>query len=502
MPTVSLNLDLWPTQLAAFETTATEILFGGASEGGKSHFSRVLLTVASLHCQNLSSVLIRKRYEDILNNHLYGDYGFIAMLRDLTICDAASITQKGIKFRDTGSVISFQHVQDERQFTSAQGVERDIVVIDEATQISERLIRIFRAWCRMTNEKRSKLPPFWRERLPRILYPSNPVGPSVGFFRRHFVKARPEGVIEEVDGFRRQYIRSRASDNQSVDLKAHKARLDAIGDKALARALDEGDWDAPVGEFFPEFDEDRHVIPDLQPPAYLLHFRTFDWGTADPACCHWWVVSDGEPLHDLAGRKHHLPRGSLICYREWYVADPERPAVGLRLRNEDLAYGILERSPLSHERRIPTLTDSLPFQDRGGLTIAETFANCGVLLTLADTSRVPGWSQVRSRLIGIQQDSNDPTRSPLLYFTESCRAARDYLPALPRHPSESRTEDAAEHGEATHAADSVRYAALSHARVFEADRPDPDPRDLSSAMTWNDMLERHTVKRRNDHAEW
>jgi hypothetical protein len=450
MTTTIQRLELHPRQMRAFRSPAREILFGGASGGGKSHFLRVALISWCIGVPDLQCVLIRKRWDDILLNHLEGPTGFRALLAPFLAGKKVEITQQRIRFGN-GSMIAFQHCMDERQFTSAQGVERHVLAIDEATQISERLIRFFRSWARASEDFKRKVPEQFKGFFPRVLYTANPVGPSVGFFRREFVKARPPEAIETVHGFPRQFIPSRVEHNPDIDAAELRGRLAGIGDPALAEALVTGSWDTMVGEFFPEWSEDRHVIPDLQPPAYLLHFRTFDWGTAEPACCHWWAVSDGEPIADLSGRKHWFPRGSLICYREWYVADPERPALGLRLRNEDLAYGILERSPMSHERRIPTLTDSLPFQDRGGLTIAETFANCGVLLTLADTSRVPGFAQMRSRLIGVKVDSSDRERTPLIFFGESCRAARDYIPALPRHPSENKREDAAEHGEATHA---------------------------------------------------
>lgn len=496
---------------------------------------RVALCTWCLAVKNLQCALIRKKFADILENHLGGPTGFYALLQPLTEKKRVIITQKGIEFLDTGSTITFQHCQDERQFSSAQGIERGVLVIDEATQISERLIRVFRAWCRMTPEVKKSLPEEYQQMFPRIIYTANPIGPSVGFFRRHFVKARPAFAIEMVDAFSRQYIPSRAEDNLSVDLEAHKARLAGIGDEGLARALDEGDWDAPVGDFLREWDEDKHVCPDFIPPAHWFRYRSFDWGTSEPFAVLWWAVSDGEPFKDkirtienglLVIREEEMwfPRGALIAYREWYGNRPDKEAEGLGLRNEDLAAGIYERSPESYEKNITTLTDSLPFQDRGGKTIAETFADTAkcdvcnrivsernlhntkcketckrgdgtpgilkplnIFLTRADTSRETGWSQLRSLLNGVFIDANDQERTAMIFFTESCRAARDYLPALPRHPT--RIEDAAEHGEATHIADCVRYAAMARTRVVLPPEKIPDTAKLSSAMTFDQVIE-------------
>jgi hypothetical protein len=448
---------------------AREILFGGASEGGKSHVLRVVLCVLCIACPGLQCVLIRKKYADIAKNHVDSPRGFKYLLKPMIDAGKVVITKDGIKF-DNGAVISFQHCQDERQFDSAQGVEKHVLAIDEATQISERLIKFFRLWVRMTPEFKETLPEQWRDKLPLIIYTANPIGASVGFFRRHFVKARDAFEIEEVHGFLRQYIPSKAEDNGSIDLQAHKGRMEGMDDRAVARALDEGDWDAPTGDFFPEWDEDRHVVSDFYPPHWWTRFRSYDWGTRDPSVCYWIAISDGEPFKDHNGVERWFPRGALIFYQEWYIADPDDGSKGLRLSNEEMARGIVERSE-GHAKKVPTITDSKPFQFMGGYGIEDAFRDNGCPLIQGDTSRVTGWAQMRARLRGVQIDSNDPRRIPMVYFCECCKKARDYIPALPRHPSEAKSEDAAEHGEATHACDAIRYACMVHSVIKDSVQP-------------------------------
>lgn len=470
MTTATLDLELWPRQAQAFETEATELLFGGATEGGKSHFVRVALIAWCLGIPGLQCVLIRKKYADILQNHVEGPTGFRTLLAPLVAAGEVKITKDYIKFpRD--SQIVFQHCQDERQFDSAQGVEKHVLVIDEATQISERLIRFFRTWVRMPEEMQERLPAQWRGKFPRIIYTANPIGQSVPFFRRQFVEMCRDEAIVQVAGFKRQYLLSRYTDNYSVNEDAHKGRLEGIGDERLAKALDEGDWNAITGEFFPEWDEDRHVIKfDFHVPAHWTRFRTLDLGYAEPFAVYWFAISDGEPFSDVNGKRRWLPRGARVVYREWYGCQPDDPAKGIRTRNEDIAAGILSRS--EHDfHRVPTLTDSLAFQDRGGKGIDEVFRDEGVPLTLGDTSRPQGWSQMRSMLIGIDDPGELGERIPLLYIHHSCKYARDYIPALPRHPSETKKEDAAEHGEATHACDAIRLGCMAHTIVRERNTP-------------------------------
>ena len=473
---------LWPKQGVAYETPATELLFGGATRGGKSHLARVALISWCLEISQLQCTLIRKKRQDILDNHVYGPNGFKDLLRAYIDRGQASVTQDEVKFGN-GSRIVFKHCQDERQFDTAQGITSHVLFIDEATQISERLIRTFRAWCTMSEEMKATLPDHLKGRFPRILYTANPIGVSVGFFRRHFVKPRPTGSIEKVDGFVPQYLPSKATDNPSESEEATRGRVAGMHDAATARALLEGDWDAALGDFFPEWDEERHVVPEFITPAHWYRYRSFDWGSADPFCAYWFAVSDGEmfeaetwAFEDGAYVKRNkrlwFPRGARVVYREWYGCREEDPAKGLGLRNADIARGIVERSPANEERNLITLTDSFVFPDRGeegGQTIAKTFKDNGCPLTLGDTSRVTGWAAFRDALIGVRLDLNSDYRYAMLFVCEGCKYLRDYIPALPRHPNEAKKhEDAAESGEATHACDAVRLGIMATPSVKDA----------------------------------
>lgn len=467
---VELDLSFHPRQLQAFHSEATELLFGGASEGGKSAFIRRALCRWCVETGGLQCVLVRKKYQDILLNHVRGPDGFRKLLEPLIKLKLVKITNEDIQFWN-GSLITFQHCQDERQLTSAQGVEKHVLVIDEATQISERLIQFFRGWVRMSKEFQDTLPKQYRGKFPKIIYTANPIGASLGWFRRNFVLARPTFAIEKVQGFLRQYIPSRITDNPSADVEAQRGRLSAF-DANTARALIEGDWNAPMGDFFPEWDESRHVIADSIIPEHWFRFRTFDWGSGEPFAIHWWAFSDGATL----GGKY-IPRGSLVCYREWYGCQEDDPAKGIHMRNEEIGSGILQRTEPTFWSQ-PTLADRWPFNDIDGSgegTIAKKIREGSggkIRLTRANDSRVAGWSQLRSRLIGITLDKSENTRYPLIYVMESCRYMRDYLPALPRHPAEGKArEDAAEHGEATHCADGARYASMAHTIIKDYDAP-------------------------------
>lgn len=484
---VRLNLKLWPRQKMALMTSAQEVLFGGASEGGKSHFIRVMLIFWCVRIPELQCSLIRKKFKDISANHVRGPSGFVAMLKPLIDVGKVKVTKEGVKFWN-GSFIEFVHCQDERQFSSAQGIEKHIVAIEEATQIGERLINMFRGWCRITPEQKKVIPEKWRPVFPKVIYTANPVGKSMGYFRRNFVKARPAFHIEKVAGFTRQYIPSRATDNKSIDMESHKGRLSAF-DPALAKALDEGDWDSPIGDFFRQYDETIHLLPDFQPPEWWFKYRTFDWGSAEPFAVLWICVSDGTEVTAYNGDKFTVQAGAIIVYREWYGCDPIDPAKGVGMRNAKIAEGILSRTG-QEDCFEGVVTDSLPFQDRGNqgekgekFTTADDFKEHGVHLVRGNCARIYGWNQLGNRLTGNE-------RGAMLYITESCQYTREYIPMIER--DENNREDCVSDGEATHVMDALRLGCTT--KPWTRNKP-ADAKTLHSDRFDNTIKVQDVVKK-------
>ena len=132
------------------------------------------------------------------------------------------------------------------------------------------------------------------------------------------------------------------------------------------------------------------------------------------------------------------------------------------MRNEAIAQGIVARTPEVTSNL--TLSDSLPFQDRGDgrngekYKMADTFADNGEPLIRANTDRVFGCAEVRARLIGKDD-------WPLLYFCRSCKYTREYLPAVQQDPN--KREAYVTDGEATHTVDCVRYACATRPIIVD-----------------------------------
>lgn len=451
------------------DTKATEVLLGGATRGGKTFFIKWSYIWWCSQIPGLQTDIFRLNYDDVIGNFMAGTDGFRVLLAPWLNDGLVTITESQVKFWN-GSLISLEHCSSDDVLAKHQGRPKHLRTFDEATQIKEERIKWLRSWVSMDLPFKTSMPEQYRDVFPRIYYTANPIGESFGYFRREFVKARSAMAIEQVGAFKRQYIPARVSDNPSEDEATVIARVGEIGDAAIADALINGNWDAPVGDFYPEWYEPIHVVPDITPPLHWFRFGGYDWGQAEPFCFHFVAVSDGEPFTDNQGRKHWFPRGCYVVYKEYYGCDEQKPQNGLGLRNEDVREKLIALCE-PEERWITWLTDKLPFQDRGGESIAEIFWNKGkgIKMIEADTSRIQGWSKLRDRLIGFKIDDQ---QVPMIVWCESCKAARDYIPMLQRHKSEGKRQDAQDHGEATHVCDTDRYIAMAYSRIKDLAEPD------------------------------
>jgi hypothetical protein len=283
----------------------------------------------------------------------------------------------------------------------------------------------------------------------RIRATGNPGGAGHQAVKSYFAIDRfPKGMTPIDDpetGMTRMFIPSRVTDNLILlaNDPGYVARLKGVGSAELVRAWLDGDWDAIAGAFFDCWAVDKHVIRPFAIPTHWLRFASFDWGSAAPFSVGWWAVSDGSSLPD--GR--HYPAGALIRYREWYGASEAN--VGLKMTAEQVADGIWAR-----EAKDPKIdyrvADPACFKRDGGPSIAERMMLRKVLFRPADNSRIAGWDQMRTRLLGDD--------APMLYTFSTCTDFIRTIPALQHDPS--RAEDVDTDGE-DHAGDEARYACMS-----------------------------------------
>jgi hypothetical protein len=497
---VSINLELQRKQNVAFESSATEILYGGAAFGGKSHLMRVAAISWCFEIPGLMVYLFRRVEDDLIKNHMEGPHGFRALLADWVQRGLVEIVQTEIRFLFNGARIFLCHCKDEAHRFKYHGAEIHVLMIDELTTFSDVIYRYLRFRTRMVGIK-DRLPAKYRageigpsgevnehDLFPRILNGSNPGNVGHSWVKRAFVDAVPAmkrwKTPDEEGGFVRQYVPALMADNpigMSEDPDYVK-RTRGLLDPELVRAMESGDWNVTIGGFFSELARWKHVIKATTFPKDWKRFTMTDWGSSAPFWSGWAViVQDDVKVTGTVGNEISVPRGSLVVYREWYGCRANQLNVGIQLPVESWAMGVLKRC--ADEAIEYDVCDTSMFDEDGGPSLAERAGKVKLKdrklrLRPADKRRLPGWNQIRYRLQGDQPGEGD--ERPTLYFSDDCPHVIRTLESLQR--DELNREDADTDGE-DHPPDAVRYGCMSRPRR----RSDPEPKftgPKAGTMDW------------------
>lgn len=508
-PKAEIDLHLHPKQGVALNSPATEILYGGAAGGGKSHLMRVAAIIWCSMIPGLQVYLFRRIREDLIKNHMEGPKGFRSLLAAWEQSGFVKIVEDEIRFWN-GSKIYLCHCKDEKDRFKYQGAEIHVLLIDELTHFTDKIYRFLRGRVRAVGLP--PLPPEYQGRFPRIICGSNPGNIGHVWVKAAFIhNVEPYNIRlmpDEEGGMLRQYIPARLNDNPSMakDDPLYRARLRGLGSESLVRAMEDGDWDVIEGAFFEEWESKRHVIRPFVIPAYWTHFRSLDWGSAAPFSVGWWAVVSDDYRHPDG---LILPRGALVRYREWYGKKDDNNT-GLKLTADEVGAGIARRSM---DDPIPTygVADPSAYAQNGGPSIMERLRNAerdylalnkpGLNATpwrKADNARVAfeghmgGWDQMRARLKGMKTD-DCPDGPAMIYCFSTCTDSIRTIPVL-QH-DENRPEDLSTNME-DHAADEWRYACMS--RPYVTAQPAPQQPISTRPPTFDELMAEQKRKRLND----
>jgi len=304
-------------------------------------------------------------------------------------------------------VIKFGHFGDTRAELEYQGQEYDWVMIDEATQLTERQFRVLGACLRGTSEYKKQM-----------YLTANPGGVGHFWFKRLFVDRNYDKGENSEDY---NFVSATLDDNRWLKEGSpdYAKMLEALPED-IRRAHRYGDWNAPGGRFFSEFKPEEHVERGFSIPEDWTRYRAFDYGLDMFACI--WVAVDYE--------------GTAHVYRE--------------VQREGLvaseAAALMKRMTQPGERIVTSVAppDMWNRQKDTGRTIAEIFASSGVSLSKAMNNRVQGWMQVKEMLRG------------RLKVFESCEQLVTNLAAI--QVSRKNPSDCAEEPHSvTHICDALRY---------------------------------------------
>lgn len=459
-----MNLELHPKQTEAYLSKATEILYGGAAGGGKSHLLRIIAISFALAVAGIQIYIFRRLSDDLLKNHMEGVSGFRNLLADWVSKGLIKINESTntITFTWNGSKIYLCHCQYEKDVTKYQGAEIHILLVDELTHFTEYIYRFLRGRCRTGGLVVSDE---YKEKLPFVLAGSNPKGIGHAWVKQTFIDHAPPMEIKRASkkegGMLRQFIPSKLSDNPTMMLNdpEYVNRLEGLGNEQLVRAMLDGDWDILEGAYFSNFSRERHVIKPFNIPMHWSRICGMDWGYAAPFAVLWFAVSDGTMT---LNNGLHIPKGALVGYREWYGSDGE-PNKGLRLDAAQLAIGIKKRS--MDERFSLMVADPAIFAVQTGISVAEIMQQHGVKWYPADNKRVPGWQQLHLRLNGTDESEH----KPMIYFFDTCK---DTIRTIPMQQHDSGNVEDLNSSLEDHCSDVVRYVCMTRPIIsVQKDKP-------------------------------
>ena len=420
----ALDIKITRKQERFIKAKQTEVLFGGAAGGGKSYGQIIDALLFALRYAGSKQLILRRTFSEL-------DKSIIRTVLSLyprEIFTFNSSAHTG-KFKN-GSVIDFGYCANENDVYQYQSAEYDVIRFDELTHFTEAQYVYLISRVRGANS------------FPKQIKSStNPGGVGHAWVKARFVDpAPPNKEFRGDDGIARIFIPSLLKDNKPLNQSDpnYKARLEALPEKEK-KALLYGDWNIFEGQYFTEFDADKHICEPFPIPQDWRRWRTIDYGLDRLACL--WIAMDST-------RK-------IYVYRE--------------LCESDLPISLAAEEMLSHteedEKIYATLAppDLWSRSQETGKSKALIFADNDLSLTKSNNDREAGWLAIKELL---KLDKNGEAR---LQIFSTCRELIKCLPALQRDIKRP-TDTMREPHELTHAPDALRYYAISWARPAEEEK--------------------------------
>lgn len=425
-----------PKQVLFLKDKHKNIAFGGARGGGKSWAIRFKAILLALTHSGITLMIVRKSYPELTQNH-------IEPLRQTLKCGHPDKKERIADYNDgkktitfpNGSRILFRYCDTEKDVDRFQGLEVDVIFIDEATQFSEMQYKKMTACVRGVNG------------FPKRIYLTcNPGGQGHGWVKRLFIdKQYKKG--ENADDY--VFIKSLVTDNKALmeSDPEYIEKLKALPPK-LRKAWLEGDFNILDGQFFEDFVDDEehyedhrftHVIEPFDIPPDWKIYRSYDYGYSKPFSCAWWAV-------DFDG----------VIYRilELYGCT-ETANEGVKWTAEK-QFAEIHRIEQEHKwlkgKRIQGVADPAIWNAQTGESIAEIAMRHKVYFDKGDNQRIPGWQQCHYRL------AFDDNGFPMMYVFKNCKGFIRTIPLLLY--STTKPEDLDSSME-DHIADEFRYFCMS-----------------------------------------
>lgn len=420
------------------ENGPVDIGAGGARGPGKSHGIFGQLTLDD--CQRvpgLKALFLRQTgksadesFQDLVDEVLKGKIKY-----------NYAPTRGVLKFPN-GSRVLLGGFEDEKDIDKYVGIQYDVIAIEERNQLTGEKILRLKGSLRTTK-------PNWRARMYSSFNPGN---------RGHNdVKQTFVTPYQEKRETKTRFIPSTYKDNPFLKPE-YIEYLDSLPG-ALGKAWREGNFDTFEGQYFIEWDFNKHTIAPFAIPVGWKKYRAYDHGRDAPACCLWFAVDyDGRVWVYRELYATGLNVDECAIHTDTTQCSEECARKGLANEINRLSQGETYEYSLAD----PAIFSAHGFVDKyGGQTIAETFARRNVVFWPASNSRVAGWTIMHQYL------SHTEARIPKIIFFNTCFNSIRTIPTLVH--DQTKGEDLDTDGE-DHAADVVRYMLMA---LHEKKTPTP-----------------------------
>lgn len=381
----------------------TEICYGGARGGGKTHC--IFAGTAIDDCQifpELNVLFLRKKAgsaEESVDN-----------LTRKILKNVPHKLKTGLVTFPNQSRIRIGHFQYEKDIDQYLSLEYDCVIVEQAEQLTPaKLIDILS----VNRTSRS-------DYKPRMYYSLNWGGVGHSYLKQKFYQP----FLTKTETTTR-FIPSTVYDNRKVNKGYRKNLEQLVGWKR--KAWLDGSPDIAAGQFFTNFNSDIHV----KKPADIVFVKSaefwcaLDYGWGHYTVCHLFMKYDGV-IYVLG---EHADRKQPVSYHAKAIKE------------------MLGRFGLNVADLNCFVAGSDVFIQRGAKnaeTIADQYAEFGIYFSEANTDRINGAAQIL-KLLGDAERNIEPR----LYISANCVRLIECLPMLehdPKRPEDVKKIDTDENG--------------------------------------------------------
>ena len=433
-------------QAQFLKSTTMFTCYGGARGGGKTHVARLKAVGMCFEYPGIRILMVRAHYPELTANLIDPILAWLpAEIYAYNNTDHKLTIFTSLIFKDCelDSTIKFGHYDSKAAENEYQGVQYDVIFLEEATQLSERAFQFIGSCCRGVND------------FPKRIYLTcNPGGVGHKWVKDLFVdkKYRIDPTNPERNQNPKDYtfIKATVDDNPWLLEKSplYLQQLANLPDD-LRAAHRYGDWNALSGAYFSNFNRNSHTMKRFKIPSTWPLYRSFDYGLDCMAVIWWAVDEDG---------------------RCWAYREVEEKGLVIQF-----AAKLVTDNTLSYEQITATYAppDMWNRQKDTGKTMAEIFMQNGVGIIKSDNNRVQGHMIMKDMMTSMPL--NDPyvkklfpegkapeTLPGLMFFDDLEKIIEDIesIQADEKNPNDCAKDP----HDVTHTVDAVRYFAINRAR--------------------------------------